>query len=190
MPVDEGKHRPDLVSQDCYMTVNCVDDARLRGLRVLLNTATSVSRLRQSFVQAINTGLLGNESVIEAPKDSRPILETYHVPGWVADPRSRIQVVYEFEGVHGQSVLNFFRSMYVSLHKATDGDDFVRMAAQWPENYEADMRDYLIEGLTEVDKRNERTNIDLDLQHRLRRVKRYKTIVGYGERARHVLENY
>ena len=34
--------------------------------------------------------------------------------------------------------------MYVSLHKATDGLDFVRMTGQWPERFADDFEDYYV----------------------------------------------
>ncbi|PIL28092.1 hypothetical protein GSI_09743 [Ganoderma sinense ZZ0214-1] len=43
---------------------------------------------------------------------------------------------------------NFFQTMYVSLHKATDGLDFVRMAGQWPEQLERDLEDYYVAGVS------------------------------------------
>ncbi|PIL28336.1 hypothetical protein GSI_09487 [Ganoderma sinense ZZ0214-1] len=48
-------------------------------------------------------------------------------------------------GVLGQ---NFFQTMYISLHKATDGVDFVRMAGQWPERLEQDLIDYYVAGVS------------------------------------------
>ncbi|TFY51336.1 hypothetical protein EVJ58_g10623 [Rhodofomes roseus] len=50
--------------------------------------------------------------------------------------------------MHGVFGLNFFQSMYISLHKSSDGINFVRMAAQWPENFEADLQDYNVPGLS------------------------------------------
>ncbi|TFY64481.1 hypothetical protein EVJ58_g2604 [Rhodofomes roseus] len=47
-------------------------------------------------------------------------------------------------GVFG---LNFFQSMYVSVHKALNGCHFVQMAPQWPENIESDLRDYGVPGM-------------------------------------------
>ncbi|KAM5544073.1 hypothetical protein V8D89_002259 [Ganoderma adspersum] len=43
---------------------------------------------------------------------------------------------------------NFFQTMYVSLHKSTDGVDFVRLAGQWPERLQDDLRDYFVAGLS------------------------------------------
>ncbi|KAM5544068.1 hypothetical protein V8D89_002254 [Ganoderma adspersum] len=44
--------------------------------------------------------------------------------------------------------LNFFQSMYISLHKSTDGLDFVRMAGQWPECITSDLRRFHVPGVS------------------------------------------
>ncbi|KAH9830256.1 uncharacterized protein C8Q71DRAFT_370573 [Rhodofomes roseus] len=166
-----------------------VDDQRPRGLRVLLDTGSSVSYLPSPFVEQFCSDVYyDGETPVEVLM-SEKFPNTYKVPAWVESDERKVEVLYEFEGAGGRSVqvsgpfekffyqknptrsgphrpleglmfpqrrsdshgvfgLNFFQSMYVSLHQAKNGLDFVRMAAQWPENFKTDLRDYEITGLS------------------------------------------
>ncbi|KAH9921871.1 uncharacterized protein B0H18DRAFT_532099 [Fomitopsis serialis] len=181
-----GLRRPDLDSERVYAEtiLNFVDDQNPNGLRMLLDTGASVTRLPLPFVQQINDKLVRADNMIKPP-EAGVKLNTYRVPQWMGE--RKIQVAYEFEGENGKTVkiygpfetffyqhdinyidrpmeglifpqrascdhgvfgLNFFQTMYVSLHKATHGVDFVRMAAQWPEDFADDMENYHVAGLS------------------------------------------
>ncbi|KAH9831539.1 uncharacterized protein C8Q71DRAFT_290245 [Rhodofomes roseus] len=183
--VSPGVARPDLAAETGWegTTMNFVNAQRPSGLRILLDTGSSLSYLPSPYVEDLYVNVYKRT----LPDDVRTTRVTPPLPDWVE--RRKVQVLYEFEGKRGQSVevygpferffyqesptrsgsnrlleglilpqdpdvdfgvfgLNFFQSMYVSLHKAKDGEHFVRMAPQWPENLETDLRDYEVEGLS------------------------------------------